>query len=114
VGLALAGASLYWENMFTTYYHVDEIVSGNVGGGPTTAVVPGFASGAIGRRPWGGVAADGTSVYWAFGSVWKCAASGGRSAALPGTGGDAIRIAVDATSVFWTDLGSRVMKLTPK
>jgi hypothetical protein len=65
----------------------------------------------------GGIATDGTNVYWVGGNtVYKCpvgVAGGGKAIATNQSG--ASFVAVDATSVYWTNKGAgSVMKLTPK
>jgi hypothetical protein len=64
---------------------------------------------------------DGESVYWAAvdGAIKKVPLAGGPPTTLVVSqdtpGGTSVNVAVDSTSVYWTDSSAgTVMKLTPK
>lgn len=122
-GIAVDGTSVYW---------------GTSGGGDGTVVKTPLAGGSIttlatGQNLPNQIAVDGTSVYWTNsgyvtftpggfdepdasfpGSVVKVPLDGGAPTTLS-AGGSPQGIAVDATSVYWTDgPGGHVWKLTPK
>ncbi len=78
-----------------------------------------------GGAPTFAIAADDASVYFTtYDMVWKVARSGGQATVVASNQGSPNALAVDATSVYWTDGtdwppppgggGGRVMKLTPK
>jgi hypothetical protein len=86
------------------------------GGSPTTL---GTAAGA----PVVAVAVDDTNVYFtSYDTVWKIPRTGGTPTLLASHQGTPNRIAVDTTSVYWTNAedwpaqssGGQVMKLSPK
>ena len=83
-----------------------------LGGGAPSTLAAGL------DQPWG-IAADGTSVYWADlldGTILKVASGGGPVVTLACGQGKPAYVAVDDTSVYWTanEGPGAVMRLTPK
>jgi len=101
--LAITGALVVVADGYT-------LVSAPSAGGPATAIAT--AAGA----PIFAVAADDTSVYFtSYGTIWKVAIDGGPATALASDQDSPGAIAVDQTSVYWTNEGGgQLMKLTPK
>jgi hypothetical protein len=85
------------------------------GGEPTTLASFAIKERMVDLDPTIGITVDDASVYLAMATgLWKVSKTGGVPAHL--WKGDAIRVAVDSSSVYWTD-GERsghVWKLTPK
>jgi hypothetical protein len=110
--LAVGGNDLYFANGYF-------LAKAPLTGGAATGI--GLPTGA----PVGAVAVDDTSVYFtSWGSIWKVPFADVQPTRIAVTQGEPTAIAVDATSVYWTEgvastpLPSggcgRVMKLTPK
>jgi hypothetical protein len=131
--IALDPTSVYWVN----FYQGPAVLKAPLGGGTAVTLVsepqaetP--ARGESGQAPTSNtsVAVDATSVYWTEedcpgnggsceSGVMKVSLEGGTTttlaswAALPSAGdGPGTQIAVDATSVYWTEGGGTVMKVS--
>ena len=105
--IAIDSANVYFSNQAS---------SGDVRQVSQTAIMAAGTILGAANTP-GGVATDGVNVYWvANNSVYKCpvgVAGGGKAIATSQSG--AAFVAVDATSVYWTNqTAGNVMKLTPK
>jgi hypothetical protein len=103
IDLAIAGSDIVFADGYT-------LAKAPLAGGPATAI--GTAAGA----PLMGVAVDDASAYFtSYGTIWKAPLDGGEALALAANQGSASAIAVDDTSVYWTNgTAGQVLRLTPK
>jgi hypothetical protein len=108
--LAIARTDVYFADGYS-------LAKAPLGGGPATGV--GLPTGA----PVGAVAVDDANVYFtSWGSIWKIAFAGDQPTRIATDQGEPNAIAVDATSVYWTNAVDgpsgaccgHVLKLTPK
>jgi hypothetical protein len=118
-GLALQGTNVYWTRLVGLVY--DGVITptsssvmkvSTTGGTPIPlASFPDVLSAIA-------IAADATNVYWIMGgpsgAVMKIPVTGGTPVTLASAQAYPQRIAVDATSVYWTTSDGTLMKLTPK
>jgi hypothetical protein len=108
-GFAIDSVNAYWtETVFPTsggaYANLKQVP---LTGGPSNIIVPG--QGPV------DIKTDGANLFWIGGRIVKSTPDGRVVTTLVPTVGSGGRIAVDATSVYWTDYtAGTVMRLTPK
>jgi hypothetical protein len=108
LAIAVDNARIYWteENACTTT-GCGAILSVSLEGGPVTTLASGQA-----LSPGGGLAADGTHVFWATGGgIMVAPALGGAPTTLAPVSAWVENIAVDAASVYWMDSGGILAKV---
>ncbi len=123
-GLAADAATLYWANRYAATFGGTATIESCPLAGCGAPVV--LADGLL-DDDFRSIATDGVNIYWAdtnTGTVSRCPVSGcnGTPTVLATGQAFADAIAVDATSVYWTTLGTpnfdkrdgAVMKLSPK
>ncbi len=89
---------VYWADKYVTAKTLGTIEAIPPGGG-TAAIL------ATGQAPTGGMAVDGTSVYWgtATGTIEKVPLAGGTPTVLASGLGFPVAVAVEGSSVYWAD-----------